>query len=127
MRVLVPVAYITHRGDDRPVYPLAALDHVVREGAARPELRDSQRRRSDAGDESALPIPVPTVAGRPAELVRLGARDLVHDALGELPGQFLHAREAVPGAQDGKRRLRRHHVCHAVHRGHCLSLEPVLW
>ena len=113
-------------GHDRPVHPPVALEDVVGEETAGPQLGDAQRERSHARCEHALPVPVPAVARGRAHLVGLGAHDLVHDRLGQGAQELLHVHEAVLEPGDGQRRLRRPHVCNAFQCGHCLSLEPDL-
>ena len=100
--------------------------HVVGEEASRARPRDPEGERTRARDEAALPVAVLAVPGRLTEPVRLGRHRLVHDRLGELPRLPPRVHEPVLDARDGKRRLRRPHVCYAVHRGHCPSPEPVL-
>ena len=83
--------------------------------------------RAHARDEAALPVAAPAAPGRLAEPVRLGRQHLVHDRLGEMSERLPHVHEPVLEARDGKRRLRRPHVCHAVHHGRCPSPEPASW
>ena len=118
--------HLAHGRDYRAVRLLVALDHVVGEEAAGAQLGYPERQRPHAGHQPPLAVAVPAVARRAAELVCLGAHDLVHHALGELAEQLPHVHEPVPEARDRQRRLRRRHVCYAVHCGHCLSLESDL-
>ena len=46
--------HLGHGRYDGPVHPLVALDHVVGEEAASPELGDPERKRAHARDEAAL-------------------------------------------------------------------------
>ena len=81
--------------DERAVDPLVALDHVLREEAAGPELGDAERERAHAGRETALPVSVPAVRPAAAELVRLGVHHGVDHLLRQPSYQFLHVDGAV--------------------------------
>lgn len=112
-------------GDRRAVDPLVELDDIIGEGAARAELRYAQRERSHASDQITLAVAFPAVAGGAAELVGLGAHDLVRHKLGQSPQELLEVDRPVLEA--GRHRRRRGRlICYAAHCGHCSSLEPDL-
>lgn len=118
-------ARLRHGGHDGPVDALVALEHVLGEEAPGAQLRHPGRQRANAGDEHALPIAVPAVARGLAELVGLGARDLVDHGLGQLPEDLLQVDGAVREAGHPRCGAYRR-LCYAARCGHCLSLEPVL-
>jgi len=118
--------HLGHRRHEGAVCALVALDHVLGEEASAPELGDPERQGPDAGQQLPLPVAIPAVAGRCAELVRLRAHDLVHDALCQLPEQLLHVDGSVgePRHRAGGSRGRRH-LCYAFHWAIVLSTNPL--
>ena len=77
--------HLGHRRHDRAVDALVALDHVLREEAARPQLRYPHRDAADARDQVALAVAVAAVGASRAQLVGPGAHDRVRDVLGDAP------------------------------------------
>lgn len=116
--------HLGHGRHDGPVDALVALEHVLGEETPRAQLRHPERQRAHVRREHALAIAVPAVARGPAELVGLGAHDLVDDGLGQLPEDLLQVDGAVlePGHPRGGAYRR---LCHAARCGQRLSLEPV--
>ena len=87
-----------HLGDsrrERPVDPLVALDHRLREEAAEPDLGHAQREVAQAGLEHALAVSVARDARLGAELLGFGVHHGADDLLGEQPQQPLDVDEPV--------------------------------
>ena len=98
--------HLRHGGHEGAVHAPVALDHVLGEEAARPELGDSQVERAHARLERAVAVAVPAVGPAAAQLVGLRVHHGVHDLLGEAPEQLLHVDGAVvePGHGEHVRR-----------------------
>lgn len=101
--------HLGYRRDERAVDALVALEDVLGEEAARPELGDSQVERAHARLEAAVPVAVPAVGPIAAELVGLLVHDGVDHLLGEQPEQRLDVDHPVGRPRDGG--LIRHRVC----------------
>ena len=101
--------HLGHRRDERAVDALVALEDVLGEEAARPELGDSQVERAHARLERAVAVAVPAVGPIAAELVGLLVHDGVDHLLGEQPEQRLDVDHPVGRPRDGG--LIRHRVC----------------
>ena len=87
--------HLADRRHHRAVDPLVALDDVRGEEAAAPELGYPQGQHPQAGRQLALAVAVPAVARGLAELVGLGAHDLVGEHLGHRPDELLQVDGAV--------------------------------
>ena len=79
--------HLGHGRHERAVDALVALEDVLGQEAARPELGDSQVERAHACLEAAVPVAVPAVGPIAAELVGLLVHDGVDNLLGEQPEQ----------------------------------------
>ena len=120
--------HLADRGDDRAVDPLVALYDVRGEEAAAPELGYPQGQRPHAGRQLPLAVAVPAVARGVAELVGLGAHDLVGEHLGHRPDELLKVDGAVGEPGQILRRGGRggHALWYDFHCGRRLSLESDL-
>lgn len=101
--------HLGHRRDERAVDAPVALEDVLGEEAARPELGDSQVGRARARLERAVAAAVPAVGPVAAELVGLLVHDGVDHLLVEQPEQRLDVDHPVGRPRDGG--LLRHRVC----------------
>lgn len=116
--------HLRHGGDHGAVDPLVAPDHVLREEAPAPQLRDPGRSPADAGVQAALAVAVPAVGPALAELVGLGVHDLADRRLGGRSHDLLEARHAVVEPRQ-RRGVGDGHLPKTCHRGHRPFVEPV--
>lgn len=103
------VVHLGRRHDEHAVDALVALEDVLGEETARPELGDSQVELAHACLEAAVPVAVPAVGPIASELVGLLVHDGVHDLLGEQSEQRLDVDHPVGRPRDDG--LLWHRVC----------------